>query len=220
MDLDRQATTLVARGSWRPVLLVAGLSTLVVLGGWAYQRGGGYARETARIAEVLELRPGMTVADVGAGDGSYSVFLAEQVGDSGRVFATEVDPDLVDGIRQTVEGHSRVTVILGELDATGLPDGCCDRILLRRVYHHFLDPDAMDRSLFSALDPGGIIAVIDFLPRGTAPEGVPENRGGHGTPIDLLTEEMTRNGFELVRQVENWPGSERDYCVLFRRPER
>lgn len=217
---DRQATTPTARSRWRPILLVAVISTLVVLGGWATQRGGGFARETARIAEVLELRPGMTVADVGAGDGSYSVFLAEQVGGSGRVFATEVDPDLVDELRQTVEGHSHVTVILGELDATGLPDGCCDRILLRRVYHHFLDPDAMDQSMFNALEPGGIIAVIDFLPRGAAPEGVPENRGGHGTPIELLIEEMTRNGFELVRQVESWPGSERDYCVLFRRPER
>ena len=220
MDSDRQATTPTAGSSWRSVLLVMVVSTLVVLGGWATQRSGGFARETARIAEVLELRPGMTVGDVGAGDGSYSVFLAEQVGGSGRVFATEVDPDLVDEIRQKVEGHSRVTVILGELDATGLPDGCCDRILLRRVYHHFLDPDAMDQSMFNALEPGGTIAVIDFLPRGSAPEGVPENRGGHGTPIDVLTEEMTRNGFELVGQVENWPGSARDYCVLFRRPER
>ncbi len=220
MGSDRPATTPTARSSWRLILLVAAVSTLVVLGGWSLQRGGGFARETARIAEVLELRPGMSVADIGAGDGSYSVFLAEQVGGSGRVFATEVDPGLVDEIRQTVEGHSRVTVILGGLDATGLPDGCCDRILLRRVYHHFLDPDAMNQSMFNALERGGIIAVIDFLPRGTAPEGVPGNRGGHGTPIDLLTEEMTRNGFELVRRVENWPGSERDYCVLFRRPER
>ena len=145
---DRQATTPTARSWWRPIMLVAVVSTLVVLGGWASQRGGGFARETVRIAEVLELRPGMTVADVGAGDGSYAVFLAEQVGGSGRVFATEVDPDLVDELRQTVEGHSHVTVILGELDATGLPDGCCDRILLRRVYHHFLDPDAMDQSMF------------------------------------------------------------------------
>ncbi len=206
MDSDRPATTPTARSSWRPILLVAVVSMPVVLGGWSLQRGGGFARETARIAEVLELRPGMSVADIGAGDGSYSVFLAEQVGGSGRVFATEVDPDLVEEIRQTVEGHSRVTVILGGLDATGLPDGCCDRILLRRVYHHFLDPDAMNLSMFNALERGGIIAVIDFLPRGTAPEGVPENRGGHGTPIDLLTEEMTRNGFELVRRVENWPG--------------
>ena len=220
MDSDRQATVPTARNLWRPILLVAVVFTLVLIGGWATQRVGGYARETARIAEVLELRPGMTVADVGAGDGSYSVFLAEQVGDSGRVLATEVEPVLVDAIRQAVKGHSQVSVILGELDATGLPEGCCDRILLRRVYHHFLDPDAMGQSLFNALEPGGIIAVIDFLPRGRAPEGVPENRGGHGTPIELLIEEMTRNGFELVRQVENWPGSERDYCVLFRRPER
>ncbi len=190
-----------------------------VTGGWVMQRGGGFDRETARIADVLELEAGMTIADVGAGDGSFTVFLAEQVGASGRVFSTEIEQEMVDDIRGMVADHDHVTVVLGDVDDTNLPNDCCERILLRRVYHHFLDPDLMVQSLFRSLQPGGVIAIIDFMPRDDIPavEGTPD-RGGHGTPIEALTEEMIRNGFELVRRVESWPGSERDYCVLFRRP--
>ena len=195
------------------------LATVVFLGGWTLQRGRNFRRETARIAEVLELRAGMSVADVGAGDGRHSVFLAEQVGASGRVFATEVEQDKVDDITETVDGHDNVTVILGSFDDTGLGGECCDRILLRTVYHHFVDPDPMSRSMLAALRPGGIIAVVDFMPRGSAPRGVPDDRGGHGLSTELLVEEMTRNGFELIGEVEDWPGGRDDYCVLFRKPE-
>jgi len=192
---------------------------VVATGGWYVQRGRDFDRETSRIAEALALRAGMTVADVGAGDGSYTVFLAERVGEAGHVFSTEVEQDKVDDIREAVGGRSNVTVILGGVDDTRLPEACCERILLRRVYHHFLDPDVMAQSLFRSLEPGGVIAVVDFLPRNdlAASAGTPD-RGGHGTPIEALTEEMTRNGFELVGRVENWPGSGQDYCVLFRRP--
>jgi len=198
-----------------PILVL----TVIAVGGWVAQRGRGFDREAARIAEVLGLEAGMTVADVGAGDGAFSAFLAERVGDSGRVFSTEVTDKNVAEIRETVAGLDNVTVLLGELDDTTLPQACCDRILLRRVFHHFLDPDDMVQSLYRSLKPGGVIAVVDFGPRGDipVPEGTPE-RGGHGTPTDALTEEMTRNGFEFVRRVEDWPGERRDYCVLFRRP--
>ncbi len=185
------------------VLLLAALATAA----WAtLQRR--FERETQRIAEVLELSAGMTVADVGAGDGRYAMEMAERVGESGRVFATEVEDDKVDEISETASGRDNVTVVLGELDDTGLDDGCCDRILLRNVYHHFSEPrDVMVQSLYRSLKPGGIIAVIDFT-----------TRGSHGASIDAITEEMTRNGFELVRRVEDWPGGRRDYCLLFRRP--
>jgi len=209
------------KGGTLRTLAIAGLAIVVavLLGGWTLQRGRNFGRETARIAEVLELRDGMSVADIGAGDGRYSIFLAEQVGASGRVFATEVEQDMVDDIRETADGHANVTVILGGADATGLPDECCDRILLRTVYHHFVDPDSMGRSMLASLKPGGIIAVVDFGPRGSAPQGVPGDRGGHGVPIDLLVEEMTDYGFELVGEVDDWPGGRNDYCVIFRKPE-
>ena len=212
---DARPTGLLKLASVLTVVLVA----LVAVGGWAaYQER--FERETGRIAEVLELREGMTVADVGAGAGRYSVFLAERVGGSGQVFSTEVEQDKVDDIREAVEGRDNVTVILGAFDDTQLPEACCDRILLRNVYHHFVDVDAMDQSLLRSLKPGGVIAVIDFSPRGgmRAPDGVPENRGGHGVPTDLLIEEMERNGFELVAEYDDWPGGRSAFCVRFRRP--
>ena len=183
-----------------------------------------FEEETARIAEVLGLEEGMTVADVGAGDGRYSVFLAETVGDSGKVYATEIEQSKVDGIRAALAGRDNATVLLGRENATGLPAQCCDRILLRRVYHHFHHPRPMLGSLYESLKPGGMIAIIDFLPRHdlSNPDGTPGDHE-HGTTVAGLIDQVTAQGFELVRQVDDWPsrvvdGRKTDYAVLFRRP--
>jgi len=183
-----------------------------------------FETETAHIAKVLQLTAGLTVADVGAGDGKYSVFLAEQVGASGRVYATEIDQPKVDAIGKTVAGKTNVTVILGKTDSTGLPEQCCDRILLRRVFHHMHHPEPMLKSLLASLKPGGMIAIIDFLPRHdmSNQDGTPDDHE-HGTSVEKLIEHVTASGFELVGQVDDFPsrvdhGKKTDYCVLFRRP--
>ena len=182
------------------------------------------ADERDRIAEVLEIEEGSVVADVGAGRGAWSVDLARRVGATGRVYATEIDPARLRDIERAVAaaGATSVTVIEGSATDTKLPAQCCDAILLRLVYHHITDPHAMDRSMFASLRPGGLILVIDFEPGApgaptNALPGVPEARGGHGTPVDQVIEEMTANGFALVRRIEDW--SYRDYAILFRRPE-
>ncbi len=182
------------------------------------------ADERDRIAEVLEIEEGSVVADVGAGRGAWSVDLARRVGATGRVYATEIDPARLRDIERAVAaaGLRSVTVIEGSATDTKLPAQCCDAILLRLVYHHITDPHAMDRSMFASLRPGGLILVIDFEPGAPAAPtnalpGVPEARGGHGTPVDQVIEEMTANGFALVRRIEDW--SYRDYAMLFRRPE-
>ena len=179
------------------------------------------AAESERIAELLALRPGMTVADVGAGNGSYAFGLAERVGGEGHVFATEVDEDDLERIASRVDSDAvtNLTTILGTDEATGLADGCCDAILLRLVYHHFTKPEPMRRSLMAALKPGGLIAVIDIEPQSSWRElpGVPD-RGGHGIPPDDLVAEMIGGGFELVERIDDWPGDDDHFCVLFRRP--
>src|SRR5262249_12589401 len=135
--------------------------------------------ETDRLIEILELKPGLSVADVGAGSGNLSVALAERVGPHGTVFATEIDPKQLDKIRSAVQtaGVHNVVVIAGAKNDTRLPPNCCDAIFLRRVYHHLTDPFDMDRSLYLATRPGGRLAIIDFEPSqrpGEAPApGVP-----------------------------------------------
>jgi ubiquinone/menaquinone biosynthesis C-methylase UbiE len=206
-------------------LLFSGLFMLVTLNSFAQDAAEPtFAEETARIAEVLQLAAGMTVADVGAGDGKYAAFLADQVGSSGRVYATEIEQSKVDEIGKTVAGKTNVTVILGKAESTELPEQCCDRILLRRVFHHMHHPEPMLKSLLASLKPGGVIAVIDFLPRHDMPnqDGTPEDHE-HGTSVEKLTEHFTAAGFELAGQVEDWPsriehGKSIDYAVVYRRP--
>ena len=176
--------------------------------------------EANRIAEVLALQPGMWVADVGAGKGEWTKDLADRVGETGHVFSTEVDEDDVEEIRRITDsaGLTNVTTLLGQADESGLPDECCDAILLRLVYHHFTDPPEMSRSLYRALRPGGLIAVIEIEPQSHWPEltDVPD-RGGHGIPAEELIEEMTSEGFEVMGRHEPWEGQPDRYCVVFRR---
>jgi len=174
-------------------------------------------KELSRLVEILDVEMGETFADVGAGDGRYSVALARTVGESGRIYATEVDPDDLKKIEERVgrEKLRNVDVVRGAQEATGLPEACCDGILLRRVYHHFQNPAAMQASMRRALKDGGLLLVIDFGTRRSwdRPEGVPSSRQGHGIDKDLLVSEMEFAGFGLVRDLA-WEDG--DYALLFR----
>ena len=183
--------------------------------------------EAARIATVLDLKAGMAVGEVGAGNGKMAVLLARQSGSGGHLFATEIDADNLDDIRERVvdAGLDTVTVIEAGKKETNLAPECCDAIFMRKVYHHFTDPAEINASLFEALRRGGVLAVIDFspslwnvwLPR---PDGVPENRGGHGMPKDLLIAELTSAGFQLEQVRDEWWRWPVDgYCVVVRKPK-
>lgn len=182
---------------------------------------GARADEADQIVGALGLRAGMSVADVGAGDGRFTTALARQVGATGSVYATEVESDKLEDIRKRAkeDGLANVRTVLGDQARTGLPDGCCDGILLRMVYHHFTDPQAMRRSLWASLKPGGRVLVVEVPPHAgwRKLEGVPE-RGGHGIPERELIADMRSQGFTVVAQHEDWPGEDDSYCVVFQRP--
>ena len=122
--------------------------------------------EMSRLQEALGLRAGMVVADVGAGKGQLTLALAAGVGPDGRVFSTEIDPERLSALRKKVAEAKlgNATVVEAKASESGLPEGCCDAVVLRRVYHHLSDPAATNASLFRALRPGGLLAVIDFPP--------------------------------------------------------
>ncbi len=95
-------------------------------------------REVPQLAEVLALKPGGTVADVGSGGGAMAVVIANWLGPAGRVYATDVRAEQLAEIREAVarEGLSNVMVLEGATRSTNLPSECCDAIFLRDVYHH------------------------------------------------------------------------------------
>lgn len=180
--------------------------------------------EVPELAKLLELKPGMTVADVGAGFGAWTVRFGKFVGPSGRVFATDIGAKQLASIRDYAkrEGLANITVIEGAPRTTNLPAQCCDAILIRDAYHHFTQPDDILKSIVTALKPGGRLAVIDFPPRENSevPEGVPSNRRGHGVPPQVVESEGAV-ALKHVRTIPDWmPKSQPAslFLVLFRKP--
>ncbi|HUG79747.1 MAG TPA: methyltransferase domain-containing protein [Burkholderiales bacterium] len=182
--------------------------------------GGGFdasGPEMPRLEEALALRTGMVVADVGAGKGQLTLALAGAVGSAGHVFSSEIDPARLRALRAAVAEArlGNVTVVEAETGASGLPAGCCDAIVLRRVYHHLTDPAATSASLLRALRPGGLLAVIDIPPPFLFPD-----RSRFGIAPQIVIDEVTASGFEMLELRTDWPGRGplASYCALFRKP--
>ena len=175
------------------------------------------AGEMKRLAALMQWKPGTIVADIGAGDGRFTFAALNYVGASGKIFATEIDPQKLKELRAEIKKRNLRNVIVvesGEAD-TNLPVACCDAIFLRRVYHHLTKPSEFDAKLIRSLKPDGRLAIIDFPPRaGLEPvEGIPANRGGHGIPQKIVIEELTAAGLQVEKLVNDWPDD--SYCVLF-----
>jgi len=195
------------------VLLLTGVAAAIL----AVQMRANAADEIKRLAVLMEWKPGTTVADIGAGDGTYSFAAAEHLGAAGKVYATEIDRKKLAELRAEVRKRKLQNVVVVDSKAadTNLPTGCCEAIFLRHVYHHLTKPAEFDANLVRSLKPGGRLAIIPFSPRsGLDPvEGVPSNRGGHGIPQKLVIEELTAAGLQMEKVVDDWPDD--GYCVLF-----
>ncbi len=165
-------------------------------------------REVPELVKHLALAPGMTMADIGAGFGAWTMAFGRFLGPAGRVYSTDVGERQLAFLRESAakEGLTNVTVLAAGERSTNLPDACCDAILVRDAYHHFTQPNDVVRSMAASLKPGGRVAIIDFPPRPSSavPDGVPANRGGHGVPMDVVIDELTANGFTLVSQHAQW----------------
>lgn len=170
------------------------------------------------LIEALELEEGSVVADVGAGDGDQTLEIARYIGPEGHIYSTELESELPE-LRSTVESSdlSNITVLEAHPNQTNLPEQCCDAIFLRRVYHHFDDPTAINSSLLQSLKPGGRLAIIDFEPRSS--EADPEGRdsgGQHGVTAETVVKELSEAGFKLVNS-DNPSG--RNIYVVMEKPK-
>lgn len=179
--------------------------------------------EVPELVKLFELKPGMTVADIGAGFGAWTIQFAKIVGPTGRVYATDLGAPQLEALRDYAkkEGLDNVTVLEGKVDSTNLPVGCCDAVLIRDAFHHFTQPEPMIKSIAASLKPGGRVAIIDFPPRAksTVPEGVPADRGGHGVPPEVIEKEV---GVVLthVRTMPKWMAESQPadmFLVLFQK---
>lgn len=178
-----------------------------------------FAVDAARLAKAVELKAGQTVADIGAGSGELTVALAHVVGRTGRLYATELEPEKIRAIRRAVDKAElkNVTVLEAHATRTNLQNRCCDALIMRLVYHHIRNPVSMNQSMYNSLKPGGRLAIIDFPPDGeeSADPSGRANGGQHGVTARTVVRELRQAGFELVTVDE---GTARRFLVVMRRP--
>nr|WP_238473921.1 class I SAM-dependent methyltransferase [Altericroceibacterium spongiae] len=150
-------------------------------------------REAETVMNLADLRQGMTVADIGAGEGYYTVRLSGRVGASGRVLAQDIDEGVVQRLGNRVERErlENVSIKLGREDDPRLPEDSFDRIFLIHMYHEVSEPYAFLWRLRPALRPNGRVIIVDV--------DRPTDR--HGIDPRLLFCEFGQVGFRLVEFV-------------------
>ncbi len=148
--------------------------------------------EADDVMRMAGLKPGMSVADIGAGEGYYTVRLARMVGAHGRVLAEDIVADVRDRLAQRVQREhlDSVSVKLGTADDPKLPAASFDRVFLVHMYHEVTSPYAFLWHLREGLKPDGEVIVVDA--------DRPTRR--HGTPPGRLSCEFASLGLKMVRQ--------------------
>ena len=164
------------------------------------------AGEAEEVMQLAGVGPGMWVADVGAGEGYYTVRLSRVVGPRGRVLAEDIQPDVRDSLSARVQRErlDNVAVKLGTPDNPMLPSRSFDRVFLVHMYHEVTSPYAFLWHLRDSLKPGGLIVVVD--------SNRPISR--HGIPSAQLTCEFGALGMERVKS--SLLGGSDAYFMTFR----
>lgn len=152
---------------------------------------------------LLGIRPGMTVADIGAGVGYYSLKLAKKVGPKGKVFATDLQPEMLRLLRQRLakDKVANIEPVLGSETESNLPDESLDMAVLVDVYHEFSEPRKMLASLRRALKPDGRLVLLEF--RKEDPR-VPI-REEHKMSVAVVKQELAADGYALDKLLSDLP---------------
>lgn len=177
-------------GPGRPVAAIVSPS-------WSDEAQRDRLREFEQVAREARIGPGMTVADIGAGSGYYTVRLSPLVGPQGRVLAEDIIPQYLAQLDARVKSQNlaNLTLIEGTPDDPRLPAGSVDVALMIHMYHEVEQPYALLHRLAGALKPGGRVVVVD------QPWAPPQ----HGIPPDVLRCEMAAVGYrqESLRTLDN-----------------
>lgn len=132
--------------------------------GWLERPERDKEEEPAKLIAALDLKPGLVVADLGAGSGFHTFLMAPHVGDTGKVLAVDIQPQMLKLIndKAKIKGLTNVELIQGTETDPKLPEAGVDLILMVDVYHEFSHPYEMTEKMVAALKPGGRLVFVEF----------------------------------------------------------
>jgi len=153
--------------------------------------------------DALDIRAGMVVADVGAGTGYMSLRLAQRVGPSGKVYANDLQPEMLRRLRENAAKAriANIETVLGQETDPKLPVGRMDLVLLVDVYHEFSEPQRMLRKIREALKPDGRLALLEYRKEDPSIPIRPE----HKMSVSEVRTELEAEGFHLNPPIETLP---------------
>jgi SAM-dependent methyltransferase len=163
--------------------------------------------QVQRVMDILHIRPGANVADIGAGSGWFSVRAAKRAAPGGTVYAEDINPDSIAYVNNRVhrENIPNVKTVLGSEDDPKLPESSIDAVLVMKTYHEIARPMLLLQNLKKSLRGGARIGIID------------KNGSGedHGIARDVVIQEMSRAGYSLLEQYDFVKGDGQDYFLVF-----
>ncbi len=161
---------------------------------------------------LLNINKGATVADVGAGNGYVTWRLAERVGPNGKVYANDIQPEMLELLRRNMQQRKlkNVETVLGAYDDPKLPANTLDLIILVDVYHEFSEPQKMLRRMRESLKPDGRLVLLEY--RGEDPT-VPI-RPEHKMTVAQVKAELEPEGYRVDRVLEDLP---RQHILIFKK---
>lgn len=169
--------------------------------------------EPERALDAIRIAAGSTVADVGAGSGYMTVRLAARVGPAGRVYANDLQPEMLSLLRARLQRARLANVMLvqGTIDDPKLPASSLDLVLMVDVYHEFSQPQKMLRGIHIALKPGGRVVLLEYRKEDPS---VPI-RFEHKMSVAEAKLEVEAEGFRLARVSDVLP---RQHILIFEKP--
>jgi len=160
-----------------------------------------------RVMDLLGIKRGSHVADIGAGSGWFTVRAARRVGKDGVVYAVEINPDYLRHIEERAkkEKLTNIRPILGKPDNPLLPGASVDAVLLLKTYHEVAQPIELLRHVHEEMRPGAKLGIIDKNGKGN----------DHGLDADVVIKEAAQAGFKLAGQHDFVKGDKMDYFLIF-----
>jgi ubiquinone/menaquinone biosynthesis C-methylase UbiE len=170
---------------------------------WLTRESRDREEEPAKLMKALKLKPGMTVCDLGCGNGFYTLKMAKEVGPDGKVLAVEIQKQMLDLLAKRAEkaGVKNYEPILGTVSDPKLPEGAVDLILVVDVYHEIDHPVEVLAALRKSLKKGGRVALVEFRAEDDNVPIKPE----HKMSKAQVMKEIPANGFKLVEQYDDLP---------------